>query len=99
MTLLVNAEIMAVAAKTGIHIGLCAAENDFSGVGMEIMGLVIINIVFQAILMITYFIVDPFGTDALDFPVAAYTNHWKLVHDAFFEAQATCLLVCEDGSM
>lgn len=56
----------------------------------QVVKLVLIPVLYQGLLGISYLILDPFGEDLLDFPMAAYTKYTSEACNAAFLAQHNC---------
>eukprot|EP00421_Protoceratium_reticulatum_P022141 CAMPEP_0168380066 /NCGR_PEP_ID=MMETSP0228-20121227/12167_1 /TAXON_ID=133427 /ORGANISM="Protoceratium reticulatum, Strain CCCM 535 (=CCMP 1889)" /LENGTH=395 /DNA_ID=CAMNT_0008393117 /DNA_START=24 /DNA_END=1208 /DNA_ORIENTATION=- len=99
ITLLVNIQNLVFAAKTGLMFAVAIVHNDGFMMVQQGMSCIIVCFIYQALLQISYVILDPFGDDVLDFPIKAYMNYIASTVDAMFEAQAECPVVASDGTI
>jgi hypothetical protein len=99
ITLLVNLQNFVFAILSGITIAVSFADQNWAVIIQQTVSCVLVTLIYQALLQITYMILDPFGDDVLDFPIKAYTTFIATMVDAIFEAQQPCPVVAEDGSL
>eukprot|EP00408_Alexandrium_pacificum_P028540 CAMPEP_0171206328 /NCGR_PEP_ID=MMETSP0790-20130122/27006_1 /TAXON_ID=2925 /ORGANISM="Alexandrium catenella, Strain OF101" /LENGTH=429 /DNA_ID=CAMNT_0011671869 /DNA_START=144 /DNA_END=1431 /DNA_ORIENTATION=+ len=99
ITLLVNVQNLVVSVKSGIIFATALPELNFFLMIQQTLTLLIVCFIYQALLQISYMIMDPFGDDVLDFPIKAYTSYLAASIDAMMEAQPECPVVAEDGSL
>mmetsp|Transcript_85817 Transcript_85817/g.199487 ORF Transcript_85817/g.199487 Transcript_85817/m.199487 type:complete len:417 (-) Transcript_85817:52-1302(-) len=99
ITLLVNVQNVMIAIKSGIIFATGIPSRDWFLMIQQFMTLCVVCFIYQALLQISYTIMDPFGDDILDFPIKAYTNYLATTVDAMLEAQPECPVVAEDGSL
>jgi len=99
ITLLVNVQNFVFAILSGITIAVSFADKNVTVIIQQTVSCVLVTLIYQALLQITYMILDPFGDDVLDFPIKAYTTFIATMVDAIFQAQQPCPVVAEDGSL
>lgn len=99
ITLLVNVQNLVISVKSGIIFATAIPEVNIFLMIQQALTLLIVCFIYQALLQISYMIMDPFGDDVLDFPIKAYTSYLAASIDAMLEAQPECPVVAEDGSL
>jgi len=99
ITLLVNVQNLVFAILSGITIAKAYANGNKTVILQQVVSCVLVTFIYQALLQITYVVLDPFGDDVLDFPIKAYTTFIATMVDAIFEAQQPCPVVAEDGTL
>jgi len=99
ITLLVNVQNLVVSVKCGIIFATGLPTLNYFLMIQQLCTLLIVCFIYQALLQISYMIMDPFGDDVLDFPIKAYTSYLAGSIDAMLEAQPECPVVAEDGSL
>lgn len=89
---LVNVQNVVIAVKSGIVIELALKQGQVAKVVQETTMCVLVCLIYQGLLSISYVVQDPFGDDLLDFPVTAYTQYVlasiKAMHLAVSECHA-----------
>jgi len=99
ITLLVNLQNLVFAILSGITIAVAYADGNVAVIIQQSVSCMLVTLIYQALLQITYMVLDPFGDDVLDFPIKAYTTFIATMVDAIFEAQQPCPVVAEDGTL
>jgi len=99
MTLLVNLQNMVMTLKAGILFAQAYALGNTNLMVQQCISCLVIVLLYQGILQISYVIADPFGDDIINFPIRGYMNYIAAVVDATFEAQAECPVVAENGKL
>jgi len=99
ITLLVNVQNLTLSVKSGIIIATAIPHANVFVMVQQSFTVLIVCFIYQALLQISYMIMDPFGNDVLDFPIKAYTSYLAGSIDAMLEAQPECPVVAEDGSL
>mmetsp|Transcript_13918 Transcript_13918/g.43652 ORF Transcript_13918/g.43652 Transcript_13918/m.43652 type:complete len:412 (-) Transcript_13918:124-1359(-) len=99
ITLLVNVQNIVVAIKSGIIFATAIPGRNIFLMVQQVFTVITVCFIYQALLQISYMIMDPFGDDVLDFPVKAYTGYLAATVDAVLEAQPECPVVAEDGTL
>lgn len=99
MTLLVNLQNLVMALKAGILFAHAYALDKPNLMVQQCISCLVIVLLYQGILQISYVIADPFGDDVINFPIRGYMNYIAAVVDATFEAQAECPVVAENGKL
>eukprot|EP00421_Protoceratium_reticulatum_P017938 CAMPEP_0168377528 /NCGR_PEP_ID=MMETSP0228-20121227/10871_1 /TAXON_ID=133427 /ORGANISM="Protoceratium reticulatum, Strain CCCM 535 (=CCMP 1889)" /LENGTH=430 /DNA_ID=CAMNT_0008390525 /DNA_START=32 /DNA_END=1325 /DNA_ORIENTATION=+ len=99
ITLLVNVQNIVVSAQAGVMFAKAWPDRDIFVMLQQVATVLVVCFIYQALLQITYMILDPFGDDVLDFPIKAYTSYVATVVEAMYEAQQACPVVAEDGSL
>eukprot|EP00746_Dinoflagellata_sp_MGD_P041445 gnl/MRDRNA2_/MRDRNA2_200254_c0_seq1.p1 gnl/MRDRNA2_/MRDRNA2_200254_c0~~gnl/MRDRNA2_/MRDRNA2_200254_c0_seq1.p1 ORF type:complete len:320 (+),score=70.48 gnl/MRDRNA2_/MRDRNA2_200254_c0_seq1:3-962(+) len=74
VTFLVGMQNLLAATSAGLEVAKRCHEGNFTGMGTEIVRLLVLCTMTQGLLVISYVVADPFGHDILDFPVVAYTE-------------------------
>jgi len=99
MTLLVNVQNMVMTLKAGILFAQAYALGNTNLMVQQCISCLLIVLLYQGILQISYVIADPFGNDIINFPITGYMNYIAAVVDATFEAQAECPVVADNGRL
>jgi len=99
ITFLVNVQNFVFAILSGVTVAVNFAAQNATGIIQQIIACFLVVLIYQSLLQITALIEDPFGDDVLDFPVKHYTTYIATMIDAFYEAQAPCPVVGEDGTL
>mmetsp|Transcript_28360 Transcript_28360/g.64223 ORF Transcript_28360/g.64223 Transcript_28360/m.64223 type:complete len:431 (-) Transcript_28360:121-1413(-) len=99
ITLLVNVQNVTLSAKAGIIFAKALPSLDFFVMIQQVATCTVVCFIYQALLQISYMILDPFGDEVLDFPCAAYMEYLAAHIDAMCEAQVDCPVVAQDGSI
>jgi len=99
MTLLVNLQNMVMTLKAGILFAQAFALGNTNLMLQQSVSCMVIVLLYQGILQISYVIADPFGDHIINFPIRGYMNYIAAVVDATFEAQAECPVVAENGKL
>jgi len=99
ITLLVNVQNIVISLKAGFVFATAIPGQEFFKMTQQVLTLILICFIYQALLQISYMILDPFGDDVLDFPMKAYGNYLAAIIDAMMEAQPQCPVVAEDGTL
>eukprot|EP00419_Tripos_fusus_P026837 CAMPEP_0172725786 /NCGR_PEP_ID=MMETSP1074-20121228/89289_1 /TAXON_ID=2916 /ORGANISM="Ceratium fusus, Strain PA161109" /LENGTH=426 /DNA_ID=CAMNT_0013552645 /DNA_START=74 /DNA_END=1354 /DNA_ORIENTATION=+ len=99
ITFLVNVQNFVFAVLSGVTIAVDFAKSNVTAMVQQLVSCLLVVLIYQALLQITYVVLDPFGDDVLDFPIKAYTTYIATMVDAFFEAQQPCPVVAEDGTL
>mmetsp|Transcript_97792 Transcript_97792/g.224228 ORF Transcript_97792/g.224228 Transcript_97792/m.224228 type:complete len:501 (+) Transcript_97792:39-1541(+) len=66
-----------LSVKCGVWIALGVAESSSLKVGVQVIYVLVVPLLYNALLCVSYILEDPFGEDLLDFPMAAYTDGVK----------------------
>eukprot|EP00746_Dinoflagellata_sp_MGD_P089930 gnl/MRDRNA2_/MRDRNA2_35483_c0_seq1.p1 gnl/MRDRNA2_/MRDRNA2_35483_c0~~gnl/MRDRNA2_/MRDRNA2_35483_c0_seq1.p1 ORF type:complete len:613 (+),score=97.54 gnl/MRDRNA2_/MRDRNA2_35483_c0_seq1:39-1841(+) len=90
ITLLVNIQNLVMAAKCGAIAVVAQTNGDNQTMMSQILMCVVVCIIYQGLLGISYVVHDPFGDDILDFPVVAYTEYVSWSCAAFERAAKNC---------
>lgn len=99
ITLLVNVQNIVVSIKAGIIFATAVPGKNYFVMVQQIVTVMLVCFIYQALLQISYMIMDPFGDDVLDFPIKAYQAYLAATVDAMMEAQPECPVVAEDGTL
>jgi len=99
ITLLVNVQNILMALKSGLTFARAVPRNDPFVMVQQVLTTAIIVFIYQALLTISYTIMDPFGDDVLDFPVRAYKAYVASIVDAMMGAGRGCPAVSSDGRL
>jgi len=99
ITLLVNVQNIVVSVKGGIIFATSCPGRNYFVMVQQIVTVSLVCFIYQALLQISYMILDPFGDDVLDFPIKAYGAYLAATVDAMMEAQPECPVVAEDGTL
>lgn len=89
ITLLVNLQNIVVSIKAGIVFAVARANGDSQQMANQIFMCILVCVIYQGLLIISYVVHDPFGEDLLDFPVVAYTEYVAMSCSAMEKAQGT----------
>lgn len=89
---LVSIQNLVVSIKSGVIISISFSlpEPDLQRCAFELVSGMLMCMLYQAMVTVTYVIHDPFGEDILDFPVQAYTGYVAASVDAIFKAMEDC---------
>lgn len=90
ITFFVNLHHLVAAIETGYFVTKYLAQDKYFGVCISVGSLVVMIIIYQGLLGISYMILDPFGDDVLDFPVRHYMRFVAANVDALLGAQDHC---------
>jgi predicted membrane chloride channel (bestrophin family) len=88
--LLVNLQNLVFAAKGGTVAAVAYANNDNQSICVQVLMVLIVCVIYQGLLCISYIVSDPFGDDLLDFPVVAYTEYLSWSFASIDRAVADC---------
>jgi hypothetical protein len=99
ITLLVNVQNLLMAIKSGLTFARAVPAFDPFVMVQQVLTTAIIVFIYQALLTISYTILDPFGDDVLDFPVKAYKAYVASIVDAMMGAGRGCPAVSSDGRL
>lgn len=99
ITLLVNVQNLLMALKSGLTFARAVPTVDAFVMVQQVLSTIIIVFIYQALLTISYTIMDPFGDDVLDFPVKAYKAYVASIVDAMMGAGRGCPAVSSDGRL
>jgi len=99
ITLLVNVQNLLMALKSGLTLAKAIPNADYFVMVQQVLTTAIIVFIYQALLTISYTIMDPFGDDVLDFPVRAYKAYVASIVDAMMGAGRGCPAVSSDGRL
>jgi len=99
ITLLVNVQNLLMSLKSGLTFAVAMATGNSFVMIQQVLTTVIIVVIYQALLTISYMIMDPFGDDVLDFPIGAYKVYVASSVDAMMGAGRGCPAVCSDGCL
>jgi len=97
--LLVNLQNVVFAVVSGMHCAISYSKNDIPAIIQQVGACLLIGVVYQGIFGLTYVILDPFGDDALDFPLPALRAYHASLVDAILRAQQPCPVVVQDGQL
>lgn len=89
LTWLVHVQNVVVALNAGLAISQYW-DKDVQKCVMEILLALVVCLIYQGLLSISYVIEDPFGDDLMDFPVMAYTSNIASTLHAVQTAQIHC---------
>ena len=84
ITLLVNLQSISLSVKLGFGIAVSLPDSEYLQMFQWLTEMVVICVIYQGVLMISYLMVDPWGHDVLDSPLEAYTNSVKQTIDAIY---------------
>jgi len=99
ITLLVNVQNLLMGLKSGLTFAVAIPTNNTFVMLQQVLTTVIIVVIYQALLTISYMIMDPFGDDVLDFPIGAYKVYVASIVDAMMGAGRGCPAVSSDGQL
>jgi len=99
ITLLVNVQNVTLSVKAGVIIATAIPQGNVFVMLQQVATCCIVGFIYQALLQISYVLLDPFGDDVLDFPCTAYMEYLAAQVDAMAEAQLDCPVVAMDGSV
>jgi len=99
ITLLVNLQNILMALKSGLTFARAVPTVDAFVMVQQVLSTIIIVFIYQALLTISYTIMDPFGDDVLDFPVKAYKAYVASIVDAMMGAGRGCPAVSSCGRL
>jgi len=90
LTLLVDVTKVMISLKCSVVVFALGfqARPEYQSCLQEIIMLILVPMLYQGLLSISYIIHDPFGEDMLDFPVAAYTQYILESCEAVVRAQS-----------
>merc|ERR1719266_2175603 len=88
-----------MALKSGLTFAVAIPTNNSFVMIQQVLTTVIIVVIYQALLGISYMIMDPFGDDVLDFPIGAYKVYVASIVDAMMGAGRGCPAVSSDGQL
>jgi len=97
--LLVNLQNVVFAVVSGMHCAISYSTGNIHATVQQVCACLLIGVVYQAIFGLTYVILDPFGDDALDFPLPAFRAYHASLVDAILRAQQPCPVVIQDGRL
>lgn len=89
ITLLVNLQNVVISVKAGVVFAVARADGDTQRMANQIFMCILVCVIYQGLLIISYVVHDPFGEDLLDFPVVAYTQYVAMSCSAMEKAQGT----------
>lgn len=89
LTWLVHVQNLVVALNAGLVISQ-SYDTDLQKCIMEVLLALVVCLIYQGLLSISYVIEDPFGDDLMDFPVMAYTSNIASTLYAVQSAQIVC---------
>jgi len=99
ITLLVNIQNMTLAINAGLSFSKALPDLEYMKMLCQIFMVCSVCFLYQALLQITYIVMDPFGDDPLDFPVQAYSSYLAITIHALLEAHPICPVVAENGTL
>jgi len=99
ITLLVNVQNILMAFKAGIFFAAAVPEFKWFIMIQQVCSTAIIVMLYQALLTISYMIMDPFGDDVLDFPIGTYKVYVASIIEALMDASRGCPSVASDGRL
>jgi len=99
ITLLVNVQNILMAVKSGLIFAQAWPAGGHFKMMQQVLSTAVIVFIYQALLTISYMIMDPFGDDVLDFPIRAYKAYVASIVDAMMGAGRGCPAVSSDGRL
>jgi hypothetical protein len=99
ITLLVNVQNILMAIKSGLIFAKAVPDSGYFKMMQQVLSTAVIVFIYQALLTISYMIMDPFGDDVLDFPIRAYKAYVASIVDAMMGAGRGCPAVSSDGRL
>jgi len=99
ITFLVNVQNIMLAINAGLKFATALPEMRYLMMFSQVAMVCAVCFLYQALLQITYIVMDPFGDDALDFPVQAYSCYLASTIHALLEAHPQCPVVAENGTL
>jgi len=90
LTWLVNVQNFVVAVTGGVVFAIALDQGNYVKCAQEVFMIIIVCVIYEGLLDITYVIHDPFGDDLMDFPVQAYTSYVAASVNAVQKAQHAC---------
>lgn len=87
ITLLVNVNNLIICIKCAVVFSKGLVNNDPQTMGYQLLMFLLVPVLYQGLLSISYVIHDPFGEDMLDFPIAAFAEYVAKSCDAMLLAQ------------
>jgi len=99
ITLLVNVQNILMAVKSGLIFAQAWPTGGHFKMMQQVLSTAVIVFIYQALLTISYMIMDPFGDDVLDFPIRAYKAYVASIVDAMMGAGRGCPAVSSDGRL
>lgn len=90
ISFLVNTQNLVVAVKTGVVFAEAMRLGEPQRMVQQVLTCVIVCLIYQGLLAISYMVHDPFGEDLLDFPIMAYSSYIASACDAVIRAQENC---------
>merc|ERR1719468_600244 len=99
ITLLVNVQNILMAIKSGLTFAKAIPEGKSFVCIQQVLSTAVIVFIYQALLTISYMIMDPFGDDVLDFPIRAYKAYVASIVVAMMGAGRGCPAVSSDGRL
>jgi hypothetical protein len=97
--LLINIQSFLISIKSGIICAKSWPDGRYFTMGSSVGKAMIVAFVYQALIQICYVIVDPFGDDVLDFPIAAYRVYVAGQVHAINHSVMTAPAIAEDGTL
>jgi len=99
ITLLVNVQNILMAFKAGLVFACAVPACNYFVMIQQVFSTAIIVVLYQALLTISYMIMDPFGDDVLDFPIGTYKVYVASIIEAIMGADRGCPSVASDGRL
>lgn len=99
ITFLVNVQNIMLAINAGLRFATALPELRYLIMISQFAMVCAVCFLYQALLQITYIVMDPFGDGALDFPVQAYSTYLASTIHALLEAHPQCPVVAENGTL
>eukprot|EP00746_Dinoflagellata_sp_MGD_P012384 gnl/MRDRNA2_/MRDRNA2_126402_c0_seq1.p1 gnl/MRDRNA2_/MRDRNA2_126402_c0~~gnl/MRDRNA2_/MRDRNA2_126402_c0_seq1.p1 ORF type:complete len:488 (+),score=92.98 gnl/MRDRNA2_/MRDRNA2_126402_c0_seq1:42-1466(+) len=90
ISFLVSTQNIVVAVKTGVVFAEAMQLGEVQRMIQQVLTCVIVCLIYQGLLGISYMVHDPFGEDLLDFPIMAYSSYIASACDAVIRAQENC---------
>lgn len=87
---LVNVQNVVVAVKGGIVIEEAFRDGRWNKAIQEVVMILLVCLLYQGLLSISYVVQDPFGEDLGDFPISSYTQYVFASIRAMHKAQSEC---------
>jgi len=99
ITLLVNVQNILMAFKAGLVFAAAVPKCAYFVMIQQVLSTAIVVVLYQALLTISYMIMDPFGDDVLDFPIGTYKVYVASITEALMGASRGCPSVASDGQL
>eukprot|EP00419_Tripos_fusus_P007253 CAMPEP_0172673176 /NCGR_PEP_ID=MMETSP1074-20121228/11991_1 /TAXON_ID=2916 /ORGANISM="Ceratium fusus, Strain PA161109" /LENGTH=409 /DNA_ID=CAMNT_0013490445 /DNA_START=72 /DNA_END=1301 /DNA_ORIENTATION=- len=99
ITFLVNMQNITLAINAGLKFATAIPGMHYLAMISQVAMVCSVCFLYQALLQITYLLVDPFGDDTLDFPIKAYGCYLASTIHALLEAHPQCPVVAENGTL